>query len=33
MNLTPSQYLVLCDEIGDANNECDFIIPYNEIWQ
>lgn len=31
MNLTVSQYLALCDKIGDDINEHDFIIPYNEI--
>ena len=32
MNLIVSQYLDLCDKIGDDINEHDFIIPYNEIW-
>ena len=31
MNLIVSQYLDLCDKIGDDINEHDFIIPYNEI--
>lgn len=31
MNLTAFHYLVFCDKIADDINECDFVIPYNEI--